>query len=409
MKNDVQSTVAVVGAGPAGLAAALALARSGLQITLIGAPPTGGDNRTAALFTGSMLLLRNLGAFESDASIGERLTGIRIIDDMGALLRAPEVTFRAREVGLESFGANITNLALVAALSRQVAATTNIETIETANVVGLDIAPEGVTVRLSDGAERSFALVVGADGRNSVCRAAAGIVPRTWAYEQSALTCTFSHQRPHHGISTEFHRPNGPFTVVPSPGNTSSLVWVERPAVARRMADLDEDAFRATLETRLQGLLGPIGEIGPRGLFPLSGLSADPAGLNRVALVGEAAHVFPPIGAQGLNLGLRDVAILSDCVADAVASGADIGSPQVLESYAKGRRSDIASRAWSIDLLNKTLISGFLPVQLLRGAGLFALKTIKPLRRLAISEGLGPSFVTPSLMRQVAASPTSAS
>jgi len=409
MKNAVQTAVAVVGAGPAGLAAALALGRSGLQVTLIGTPPTSGDNRTAALFTGSMLLLQNLGAVDTDSTMGEPLTGIRIIDDMGSLMRAPEVTFRAREVGLDSFGANITNLALVAALSRQVAAAANIETIETASVTGLDISPEGVLIRLSDDSERSVALTVGADGRNSICRAAAGIVPRTWAYEQSALTCAFSHQRPHHGISTEFHRPNGPFTVVPSPGNTSSLVWVERPAVARRLADLDETAFRATLEARLQGLLGPIGELGPRGLFPLSGLSADPAGRNRVALVGEAAHVIPPIGAQGLNLGLRDVAILADCIAEAVASGADIGSPEVLESYAKGRRSDIASRAWSIDLLNRTLISGFLPVQLLRGAGLFALKTIKPLRRLAISEGLGPSFVTPTLMRHVAASPASTS
>ena len=410
MKNDVQKRVAVVGAGPAGLAAGLALAGSGLKVTLIGPPPPATDNRTAALFTGSLRILENLGVFESGEGRGEPLTGIRIVDDMGALLRAPEVTFQAREVGLEAFGSNIPNLALVSALHRRVAAAGEaIEAIDNASVTALDMSRDAVSIHLSDGRTIEAALVVGADGRRSICRAAAEIEPRSWAYEQSAITCTFAHQRPHHGISTEFHRPNGPFTVVPSPGNTSSLVWVERPAVARRLAALSDDSFRATLEERLQGLLGPVGDVGPRGLFPLSGLTVDAAGRNRVALVGEAAHVVPPIGAQGLNLGLRDVAILADCVADALKSGDDVGGAEALAAYSKARRADIATRAWSIDLLNRTLISGLLPVQLLRGAGLFALKSIKPLRRLAISEGLGPSFVTPSLMRHAAPAPASAS
>jgi 2-octaprenyl-6-methoxyphenol hydroxylase len=187
------------------------------------------------------------------------------------------------------------------------------------------------------------------------------------------------------------------------PGRVSSLVWVERPAVARRLADMDEATFRSTLETRLQGLLGPLGEMGPRGLFPLSGLTADDAGRNRVALVGEAAHVIPPIGAQGLNLGFRDAAILADCVSDTLQTRSDIGAPATLAAYARARRLDIATRAWSIDLLNRSLISGLLPVQLLRGAGLFALKTINPLRRLAIREGLAPSFLTPRLMQHAGA------
>jgi 2-octaprenyl-6-methoxyphenol hydroxylase len=145
--------------------------------------------------------------------------------------------------------------------------------------------------------------------------------------------------------------------------------------------------------------------MGPRGLFPLTGLTADVAGHNRVALVGEAAHVIPPIGAQGLNLGFRDAAILADCVGDALASGGDIGGPAPLSAYARARRLDIASRAWSIDLLNRSLISGYLPVQLLRGAGLFALKAINPLRRMAIREGLAPSFLTPRLMQSPAHEP----
>jgi len=287
---------------------------------------------------------------------------------------------------------------LVEALRRQVHAAAGITPIETAAAADLGIGPDKVDVRLADGTSLSVGLVVGADGRNSLCRKAAGIEARTWSYEQSALTCTFSHQRPHNGVSTEFHRPAGPLTIVPAPGRTSSLVWVERPAVARRLADLDEAAFRSALEGRLQGLLGPIGEISARGVFPLSGLTADVAGANRVALVGEAAHVIPPIGAQGLNLGFRDAAMLADCVGDALQAGGDVGGPETLSAYARARRTDVASRAWSIDLLNRSLISGLLPVQLMRGLGLHALKAIKPLRRLAIREGLAPSFVTPRLM-----------
>jgi 2-octaprenyl-6-methoxyphenol hydroxylase len=241
-------------------------------------------------------------------------------------------------------------------------------------------------------------LVIGADGRNSLSRQAAGIAAETWTYDQSALTCTFTHQRSHNGVSTEFHRTGGPLTVVPAPGCSSNLVWVERPAVARRLAEIDDTAFREALEARLQGLLGPVEEVSARRLFPLSGLKADAAGQNRVALVGEAAHVLPPIGAQGLNLGLRDAAILADCIGDALKQGRDLGGPETLTAYTRARSFDIATRAWSIDVLNRSLISGFLPVQIIRGLGLHALKAIGPLRRLAIREGLAPSFVTPRLM-----------
>jgi 2-octaprenyl-6-methoxyphenol hydroxylase len=399
MKNDGIYDVAVIGAGPAGLAAALGIAREGAKVAVIGPQADPSDNRTAALFTGSLQLLRNLGAWEECSGAGTPLLAIRIIDDMGALLRAPEVLFTAAEVRLDAFGSNIPNVVLTQALRRRAAARASLTLRET-SVTNIDIGPASVDLRLADGSSLNARLLIGADGRKSLCRSAAGIGTRAWAYEQSALTCTFAHQRPHAGISTEFHRPAGPLTVVPSPGRTSSLVWVDRPAIAQRLAGLDETAFRGALETRLQGLLGPVGEIGPRAVFPLSGLVALSAARNRVALVGEAAHVIPPIGAQGLNLGLRDAALIADCVGEALRFGGDIGSPQTLERYARARRLDIVTRAWSIDVLNRSLISGFLPVQLLRGLGLHALKAIGPLRRLAIREGLAPSYVAPSLMRE---------
>jgi len=410
MKNGVHFDVGVAGAGPAGLAAALCLARNGLRVAVVGAPPPRADNRTAALFTGSIRLLRNLGVWDACAAASEPLTAIRIVDDMGGVLRAPEVLFTAAEVGLEALGYNVPNSVLAQTLRRRVEeAVEGLMRVEPGPVTRVEIAPDHARLQLAEDRSLRVRLLVGADGRTSLCRSAAGISTRDWSYEQSALTCTFAHQRAHHGISTEFHRPAGPLTVVPSPGRSSSLVWVERPAVARRLAALDDATFRDALEARLQGLLGPIGDIGPRGLFPLSGLTAEVAGRNRVALVGEAAHVIPPIGAQGLNLGFRDAAILADCVADARAAGRDIGAPETLLAYTRARRADIASRAWSIDLLNRSLITGFVPFQLMRGLGLHALKTIGPLRRLAIREGLAPSFVTPRLMQAPSLEPARAS
>jgi 2-octaprenyl-6-methoxyphenol hydroxylase len=227
-------------------------------------------------------------------------------------------------------------------------------------------------------------LVVGADGRQSFCRESAGIGVRRWSYEQTAIVCNFRHTRPHHGACTEFHYSSGPFTVVPLPGEASSLVWVERPDRAKHLAAMNDEEFMGELAARLDGLVGDIVETGARGAFPLSGLVARKLTAARLALVGEAAHVMPPIGAQGLNLGFRDAADLADCTAGA----ADPGDPKVLAAYEARRRSDIFVRTLAADLLNRTLISNSPILQLARGAGLTALSVAGPLRCLAMRQGM---------------------
>lgn len=394
----------VVGGGPTGLAAALALAKSGVRTAVAGAPhrPAGDrpDMRTAALFPGSITMLQNIGVWDRLKDISAALEAIRIVDDRGALLRAPEVTFRPADAGVSSFGYNVANAPLTSALDACCRdAGSGVTMFDTAGVRALDIDATGVTLELAEGCSLRARLVAGADGRGSLCRRSAGIESDAWRYDQSALTTVFSHSRPHHGISTEFHRPHGPCTTVPMVGLASSLVWVERPEEAERLAGLDDAAFRSALEDRLGGLLGTVGRLSPRVVFPLSGASARSFGKNRIALVGEAGHVVPPIGAQGLNLGLRDAASLADRVGDAVHAGADIGGPETLSAYDRARRADVASRSWTIDLLNRSLLSSLLPVHLLRGAGLFALKSIPALRRIVVSEGLQPSFAEPRLMR----------
>ncbi len=397
-------TAAVVGGGPAGLAAALALGAAGADVVLAAPPHRAAgqapDNRTAALFAGSIEFLKNLGVWDLIAPHSAPITAIRILDDTGALLRAPEVTFTAAEVGLDVFGWNVPNNALVAGLTAGASKPESGVTLQsTLGIAQVEIGNDAVTLTSQEGDRFEALLVAGADGRNSLCRTAAGIATRTWSYPQAAIATSFRHSRPHGSVSTEFHRPAGPFTTVPLPDLSSSLVWVERPEEAQRLAALDEAAFRTAVEIRLQGLLGALGEIAPRAVFPLSGLTAERFGGNRVALVGEAGHVIPPIGAQGLNLGIRDAAALADCVAEALAAGRDPGGSVALDAYSARRRSDVTSRITTIDVLNRSLISDFVPVHLARGMGLVALKTFGPLRRLAIREGLQPSQSLPSLLK----------
>ncbi|HEX2839678.1 UbiH/UbiF family hydroxylase [Hyphomicrobium sp.] len=398
-----QFRAAVVGGGPAGLVAALALGKARIEVFLA-APPHrthahAPDNRTAALFAGSIELLKNVNAWEAIAPSSAPIRAIRIIDDTGALLRAPEVVFTAAEVGLDVFGWNVPNSALVAGLLDAASRSdSGVSLRATRGIAQVAIAEDSATLSTQEGDTLVASLVVGADGRNSICRSAAGIATTTWQYEQAAIATTFSHSRPHRSISTEFHRPSGPFTTVPLPGLASSLVWVERPDEAQRLAALDEASFRAALEERLQGLLGTIGDISPRAVFPLSGLTAAVYGQNRTALVGESGHVIPPIGAQGLNLGFRDAAALADCVATALGQQRDPGEASTLAAYNAHRRPDVTSRITTIDVLNRSLISDLVPVHLARGLGLVALKTFPPLRRFAIREGLQPSREVSSLL-----------
>lgn len=397
-------TCMVVGSGPAGLAAALALAQMGANVVLAGppAPPKqAADTRTAALFTGSVAMLVNLGVWPSVEALSAPLRAIRIIDDTGRLMRAPEVLFEALEIGLDAFGWNVPNAALTDALWAAARENSAIRIVETARVAALRLSDDGAIAQTAEGTEISARLVAAADGRNSICRAAAGITTTAWGYDQTAIATRFDHGRRHDDISTEFHRSSGPLTTVPLPGLASSLVWVERPAAAQELTGLETDAFRQVLSDRLQGLLGRIGEIGPRRSFPLSGLTADTFAANRVALIGEAGHVIPPIGAQGLNLGLRDAAVLADCVAEALAQNRDIGGDETIQRFHASRASDVGSRSLAVDTLNRTLISTLLPVSLARGLGLHMIRSVGPLKRALIRYGLEPAGARPTLMQSM--------
>jgi 2-octaprenyl-6-methoxyphenol hydroxylase len=388
--------VVIVGGGPVGLTAAIALASAGVETVLVAKGPAAPDHRTTALLAGSVRALATLGVWELCQSHAAPLRLMRIVDDTARLLRAPEVCFAASEIGLDAFGHNIENrflLASLAARAQALAALTRIE--DEAGAV--EVEAERVAVRLKAGGAVAARLAIGADGRHSLCRAAAGIETERRAYAQTALTCNLGHSRHHRDTSTEFHTPAGPFTLVPLPGARSSLVFVVDPAELPRLAALTDVELATDIERRSHSVLGKVALEPGRGVFPLTVERATHLGVGRVALVGEAAHVIPPIGAQGLNLGLRDAATIGELVVAAHRDGGDVGD--VTERYAHLRRADVTSRTLAVDLLNRSLLSDFLPLQSARGLGLFLMDRFGPLRRAVMREGVAPAASQPRLMR----------
>ena len=386
--------VAVIGGGPAGLAAAIALAEAGAHTALVARRAPYADNRTTALLGDSIEFLRQMKVWSRCEDKAAALQAMRLVDDTGRLIRAPEVRFSSDEIGLDAFGYNIDNRVLVAALEQRAT--------ELAGLTRFDDEAETIrpdqavaAIRTLEGNTISARLIVGADGRQSLCREAAGIVVARRPLGQSAVTFNVGHSRPHRNISTEFHTPHGPCVFVPLPGDRCSVVWVGEPKQAERLMALSDDELAEAAEKQSHSILGRIRVEPGRHMFPLAIEQPGQFARNRIALVGEAAHVVPPIGAQGLNMGLRDAADIADVVAYAIKSGEDPGSPAILKRYESARRADVVSRTFVIDVANRSLLSDLLPMQSLRAAGLHMIGSIGPLRRLAIREGLAPSWRAP--------------
>ncbi len=383
--------VIVIGGGPAGLSAAIALAQTSAKTALIARRAAYSDNRTTALLGGSVDLLQQWDVWPRCKDNAAPLQVMRLVDDTGRLIRAPEVRFSCEEIGLDVFGYNIENRALVMALEQRAAELFDLTRFDD-EADSISPHDEAVEIHTSQGKSLSARLVIGADGRQSPCREAAGIEVARRELNQAALTFNVGHSRPHRNISTEFHTPQGPCVFVPLPGERSSVVWVAAPKEAERLMALSDDELSEAAERQSHSILGRLRIEPGRHLFPLAIEHISQFAKARIALVGEAAHVVPPIGAQGLNMGLRDAADIGEIVGQALVSGEDPGTPQVLQRYGKARRADIASRTFAIDIANRSLLSDFLPIQSLRAAGLHLIGAFGPLRRLAMREGLAPSW-----------------
>jgi 2-octaprenyl-6-methoxyphenol hydroxylase len=388
------SDVLIAGAGLAGLAAALGFARAGFDVVCCGVGERTGRGRTVALLDGSVAFLDSIGLWTTLGAQAAPLRALRLIDDTGTLFPPRPIVFHAWEIGLDAFGWNIENDKMADTLAAEIARAAGVERVAS-SVAAYDFAAKAVQARLEIGRDVSAALALGADGRDSKARRAAGLEARVHSYGQSALTAHLVHRLAHLDFSTEFHTRGGPFTLVPLPPsatapNRSSLVWVMADKEARRRAALDDEALAEEIERQARSFLGAMRIEGERGIFPMTRQIVPRIVAERLALIGDSAHVFPPIGAQGLNLGLRDVEAILVCAVDARDEGRDIGGPEALDAYERARRPDIALRTGLVDGLNRILLTHFAPVDFTRGVALATLSTIGPLRRFAMREGLGP-------------------
>ena len=388
--------VLIAGAGLAGLTAALGLSKAGFSVVSCGPAERTGRGRTVALLDRSVAFLDSLGLWTALQAQAAPLRALRLIDASAGLFPPRPVEFHASEIGLDAFGWNIENDRMADALAAAIAGAPRLERA-LSGVAAYDFRPEFVEARLADGRAILAPLAIGADGRDSRARRSAGLEARLHRYPQAALTALLAHRLPHNDFSTEFHTRGGPFTLVPLPAsaaapNRSSLVWVMGQEDAARREALDDEALAREIEREAHSVLGAIRIEGKRGFFPIARQIVPRIAGPRLALIGDAAHVLPPIGAQGLNLGLRDVEAIIACATEARAEGRDIGGPETLRAYERLRRADIALRTGLVDGLNRSLIAHFGAVDFARGAALATLSAVGPLRRLAMRTGIGPRF-----------------
>lgn len=398
--TDMSVDVLVVGGGPAGLSAAAIFAGRGLSVLCVDqAPPIaadapGADLRTAALMTPSVDALAAAGAWDRLADQAAPLWVMRLLDAGGP---APDIRrradFEAAEMQDRPFGWNLPNTAIRAALTAHLADAPDAELRAPAGLSRLTLRSREAIAQLTDGTRVRAALVVAADGRDSETRRMAGLTARRWGYGQKALVFAVSHPEPHEGVSTEIHRTGGPFTLVPLPDkdglHRSSVVWMETGPNAHALLDMDAPAFEAAALTRSCGVLGPLQLASRRAIWPIVSQLAERLDGPRTALIAEAAHVVPPIGAQGLNMSIADAACLAAIAAEARAKGEDIGAPAVLARYHRARWPDMAARVAGIDALNRAALAEAQPIRDLRAMGLSAIYGLGPVRKAMMKMGMG--------------------
>lgn len=376
----------VVGGGLAGIAAAIAVAKAGLETVHL-SPKGPPDRRTSALMLPSVEYLESSGLVADPASIGHPLTQIRLIDATSRLIRAPETLFDSREAGLDAFGWNFPNVKLLESFEAARARLPNLTTLEL-SVSAIEQVLEGWRVELSNGSSLAAPLLVGSDGKKSLVRVSAGFRAREKGFTEAALVCDLELSRPLGGTSVEFHYPHGPFTLVPAGDRNANLVWIDDREVLKSAQAEGAEGLRRVFLEKSQHLFGDIKLLTPAHMFLLSTLSVDEAGHDGVVLAGEAAHAFPPIGAQGLNLGLRDVADLSAALSetDTASRGWAV---KVSDDYSRRRAADLGRTGAMVDTLFRSLLSELLPAQAMRAGGLWALKLSPQLRTQAFSVGMG--------------------
>jgi 2-octaprenyl-6-methoxyphenol hydroxylase len=399
-----RSEIVVGGAGFAGLALAIAL-RQGLggPFTVIVADPAlaharSKDPRASAIAAAARRLFEAIGVWDAVAADAQPILDMVVTDSkLDDAVRPTFLTFGGEVEEGEPFAHMIENRYLVDSL------------VEKARLLGVELRSTPVAsfaagansteVRFADGETVTARLLVGADGARSLVRDEAGIVTHGWNYDQSAIVTTVAHERDHNGRAEEHFLPAGPFAILPLTGRRCSIVWTEASGEADRIVALPDNEFHDELEKRFGLQLGEIEVVGTRRAFPLGLFTARTFIGERLALVGDAAHIIHPIAGQGLNMGLRDVAALAETIADAARLGLDPGGPEVLERYQRWRRFDTMTMGVATDGLNRLFSNHSDALRLVRDIGLGVVERMPMLKRMFIREAAGFTGDVPKLLK----------
>ena len=406
-KPEIETDVAIVGAGLVGGTLACALAAEGVRTVVIdrldpaATVKTTFDGRASAITASSQTLLDAIGVWPHLAALTEAIREIRVSDGASPFF----LHYDHAELGPTPLGVMAENRHYRAAIATRMGELRARLTVESGRaVVGMTNGPDRIVLELDDGRHVSAQLAVAAEGRESRLRELAGIGVTGWAYPQTAIVATIGHERPHGGIAHERFLPAGPFAILPLPDDggihRSSLVWTEREDAAPRYLALDDESFLAEIAERVGGFLGPLSLIGPKFSHPLGLQFAASYGKGRLVLVGDAAHGIHPIAGQGLNLGLRDVAALTEIISDARGLGLDLAHPEGVARYQRWRRADNLLMAGVTDVLNRLFSNDIAPLRLARNVGLAVVNKIAPLRRTFMRHAMGTVGDLPRLMRK---------
>lgn len=396
--------VVIGGAGFAGLALGIAL-RQGLGggFNVAVADPglnavKSNDMRASAIAAAARRLFETIGVWDAVAGDAQPILDMVVTDSkLEDAVRPTFLTFGGEVENGEPFAHMIENRHLVDALVKK-AIEEGVE-LRAAAVESFDTSPQHIDVKFAGGENVSTRLLVGADGARSRIRERAGIATHGWNYGQSGIVTTVAHERDHNGRADEHFLPAGPFAILPLTGKRSSIVWTEETREAERLIALPDKEFHAELERRFGLHLGDIEVAGPRRAFPLGLFTARSFIAERLALVGDAAHVIHPIAGQGLNMGLRDVAALAEVVADAARLGLDVGGADVLERYQRWRRFDTVTMGVATDGLNRLFSNRSDVLRLVRDVGLGLVERLPALKRVFIREAAGFTGDVPKLLR----------
>jgi 2-octaprenyl-6-methoxyphenol hydroxylase len=401
MSKKLSFDCIVIGGGLSGLTTTLALSKIGLSVAIIDktslkmAKKNEGDQRTTAVSASGKKVFEALDVWDSLKKGAEPILDI-VVSEKG---KKGHLNFDHQTVGTEPMGHILNNIELKNSLISSIRSQKNIQLFPFKSLNNFFPETGAVTIDLNDGSSYEAALLVAADGRNSDGRRIAKIKSTNIDYNQSSIVFTVGHEKPHRGTAYEQFTTGGPIASLPMRGNKSSVVWSEDTEVVESLMQLDDKDFAAAASYRLNDCLGKMTIIGQRKVFPLKLNYADTIIANRFAMVGDAAHGLHPIAGQGFNLGLRDIANLTEEISNARRLGLDIGSFETLRSYQAARRFDNFSLVAATDGLNRLFTDNNKIVRFIRSSGLDAINTMNPIKNLFMRLAMGEVGSLPHLLK----------